>query len=183
MLSGGERVRLALCKIFNKRPNFLILDEPTNHMDIASKEALEEMLKNFEGTLLFVSHDRYFIKEISNSLLNFTENGVEFYGYGYQQYLEKQKTVKPVVNDALQKPKEKKAYTTPLKEKAKKEKAIKKCEEKIAKLEEELALIENELSKEENISNYVKLGELNTRQAEIEQELLIAMEEWENLFG
>ena len=183
MLSGGERVRLALCKIFNKRPNFLILDEPTNHMDIASKEALEEMLKNFEGTLLFVSHDRYFIKEISNSLLNFTENGVEFYGYGYQQYLEKQKTVKPVVNDALQKPKEKKAYTTPLKEKAKKEKAIKKCEEKIAKLEEELALIENELLKEENISNYVKLGELNTRQAEIEQELLIAMEEWENLFS
>ena len=183
MLSGGERVRLALCKIFKKRPNFLILDEPTNHMDIASKEALEEMLQNFEGTLLFVSHDRYFIKEISNSLLNFTENGVEFYGYGYQQYLEKQKTAKPVLNDALQKPKEKKTYTTPLKEKAKKEKAIKKCEEKIAKLEEELALIESELSKEENISNYVKLGELNTRQAEIEEELLITMEEWENLFG
>ncbi len=182
MLSGGERVRLALCKIFNKRPNFLILDEPTNHMDIASKEALEEMLQNYEGTLLFVSHDRYFIKQISNSLLNFTENGVEFYGLGYQQYLEKQKTVKPVavVND--EKPKEKKTYTTPLKEKARKEKAIKKCEEKIAKLEEELSLIEGELLKEENLTNYIKLGELNQKQAEIEEQLMTAMEEWESLF-
>ncbi len=182
MLSGGERVRLALCKIFKKRPNFLILDEPTNHMDIASKEALEEMLKNFEGTLLFVSHDRYFIKEISNSLLNFTENGVQFYGFGYQQYLDKQKTAKPVVAETLEKPKEKKTYTTPLKEKARREKAIKKCEEKIAKLEEELASIESELLIEENLTDYIKLGELNTRQEELQEELLITMEEWEGLF-
>lgn len=182
MLSGGERVRLALCKILNKRPNFLILDEPTNHMDIASKEALEEMLKNFEGTLLFVSHDRYFINKISSSLLHFGKDKVTLFPYGYSQYLSAPKTDN-VVEGTVSQPKEKKTYTTPLKEKAKKEKAIKKCEEKIAKLEEELALIENELSKEENISNYVKLGELNTRQAEIEQELLIAMEEWENLFG
>lgn len=182
MLSGGERVRLALCKIFKKRPNFLILDEPTNHMDIASKEALEEMLKNFEGTLLFVSHDRYFIKQISNSLLNFSGGEVEFYRFGYEEYLEKQKTAKPVVSEAAIKPKEKKNYTTPLKEKAKKEKAIKKCEEKISKLEEELALIENELLKEENLSDYVKLGELNLKQAEVEEELLLSMEEWESLF-
>ncbi|MBQ3548189.1 MAG: ABC-F type ribosomal protection protein [Clostridia bacterium] len=182
VLSGGERVRLALCKIFKKRPNFLILDEPTNHMDIASKEALEEMLKNFEGTLLFVSHDRYFIKQISNSLLNFSGGEVEFYRFGYEEYLEKQKTAKPVVSEAAIKPKEKKNYTTPLKEKAKKEKAIKKCEEKISKLEEELALIENELLKEENLSDYVKLGELNLKQAEVEEELLLSMEEWESLF-
>lgn len=181
MLSGGERVRLALCKIFKKRPNFLILDEPTNHMDIASKEALEEMLQNFQGTLLFVSHDRYFIKEISNSLLHFDKDKVTHFPYGYSQYLSSPKT-ENVPEVIASQPREKKTYTTPLKEKAKKEKAIKKCEEKIAKLEEELALIENELLKEENISDYVKLGELNTRQAEIEQELLIAMEEWENLF-
>lgn len=182
MLSGGERVRLALCKIFKKRPNFLILDEPTNHMDIASKEALEEMLQGFEGTLLFVSHDRYFIKQVSNSLLNFTENGVEFYGFGYEQYLEKQKTVKPASVIQNEKPKEKKAYTTPLKEKARKEKAIKQAESKIAKLEEELSIIENELLKPENLSDYVKLSELNIRQSEIEEELLIAMDEWETLF-
>lgn len=182
MLSGGERVRLALCKIFKKRPNFLILDEPTNHMDIASKEALEEMLKSFEGTLLFVSHDRYFVKEISNSLLNFSGGEVEFYRFGYEEYLEKQKTAKPVAVTQEEKPKEKKTYTTPLKEKAKREKAIKKCEEKIAKLEEELALIENELLKEENISDYIKLGELNQKQATLEEELMTAMEEWEALF-
>ncbi|MBO5357720.1 MAG: ABC-F family ATP-binding cassette domain-containing protein [Clostridia bacterium] len=182
MLSGGERVRLALCKIFKKRPNFLILDEPTNHMDIASKEALEEMLQGFEGTLLFVSHDRYFIKQVSNSLLSFSDGDVSFYKYGYGEYLEKQKTVKPVVAVSDEKPKEKKTYTTPLKEKARKEKAIKKCEEKIAKLEEELLIIENELLKEENISDYVKLSELNNRQAELEEELMLSMEEWELLF-
>ncbi len=182
MLSGGERVRLALCKIFKKRPNFLILDEPTNHMDIASKEALEEMLKNFEGTLLFVSHDRYFIKQISNSLLNFSGGEVEFYRFGYEEYLEKQKNIKPAVAVAEEKPKEKKTYTTPLKEKARKEKAIKKCEEKIAKLEEELGIIEAELLKEENLSDYIKLGELNQKQAELEEELMTTMEEWEALF-
>ncbi|MBO5090473.1 MAG: ABC-F family ATP-binding cassette domain-containing protein [Clostridia bacterium] len=182
MLSGGERVRLALCKIFKKRPNFLILDEPTNHMDIASKEALEEMLQNFEGTLLFVSHDRYFIKQVSNSLLSFGEGDVSFYKYGYGEYLEKQKTVKPVTVANEEKPREKKAYTTPLKEKARKEKAIKKCEEKIENLEKELASIEEELLKEENLSDYIKLSELNTRQAELQESLMLAMDEWEGLF-
>lgn len=91
MLSGGERVRLALCKIFKKRPNFLILDEPTNHMDIVGKETLEEMLAGFSGTVLFVSHDRYFIRKISNSLLSFENDGVKYYPYGYGQYLENKK--------------------------------------------------------------------------------------------
>lgn len=182
MISGGERVRLALCKIFKKRPNFLILDEPTNHMDIASKEALEEMLQNFEGTLLFVSHDRYFIKQVSNSLLSFSEGEVSFYKYGYGEYLEKQKTVKPTAVINEDKPKEKKSYTTPLKEKARKEKAIKKCEEKIENLEKELASIEEELLKEENLSDYIKLSELNARQAELQESLMLAMDEWEGLF-
>ena len=84
--------------------------------------------------------------------------------------------------ETFEKQKEKKTYTTPLKEKARKEKAIKKCEEKIAKLEEELSLIASELLKEENLSDYVKLGELNQKQAEFEEELTSAMEEWEALF-
>lgn len=182
MLSGGERVRLALCKIFKKRPNFLILDEPTNHMDIASKEALEEMLQNFEGTLLFVSHDRYFIKQVSNSLLSFEDGKVSFYRYGYGEYLEKQKNTKTSAVITEENRKEKKIYTTPLKEKARKEKAIKKCEEKIAFLEKELALIEGELSKEENLTDYIKLGELNSKQAELDEALVLAMNEWESLF-
>ncbi len=87
-LSGGEKVRLALCKMFMKRPNLLILDEPTNHMDLVGKEALEKMLQNFPGTVLFVSHDRYFIKEIATGVLDFEKERVEFYPYTYEEYLE-----------------------------------------------------------------------------------------------
>ncbi len=180
MLSGGERVRLALCKIFKKRPNFLILDEPTNHMDIASKEALEEMLVRFEGTVLFVSHDRYFISKISNSLIHFDKDKVTFFPYGYSQYLSAPKTVNTY--EKTDAPKEKKSYTTPLKEKSKKEKAIKKCEEKITALEAEISVIENELSKDEVITDYIKLTELNEKQALLQEELLNTMEEWESLF-
>ncbi len=178
MLSGGERVRLALCKIFKRRPNFLILDEPTNHMDIVGKETLEEILKQFEGTVLFVSHDRYFIREISNSLLSFENDGVKFYPYGYEQYLQKEKTVvKPKTEE---KPKEKKTYTTPLKEKAKREKAIKKAEQQIATLEEKIKQIETELSKPENISDYVKLSELQQEQIDLETKLDEVFSEWES---
>ncbi len=182
MLSGGERVRLALCKIFKKRPNFLILDEPTNHMDIASKEALEEMLLNFEGTVLFVSHDRYFISKISNSLVYFDKDKVTFFPYGYSQYLSSPKPEASVDKKAETTPKEKKTYTTPLKEKARKEKAIKKCEEKIAELEEKLAKVNDELLRDEVLSNYIKLSELNELQSAIQSELDEVMEEWETLF-
>ncbi len=87
-LSGGEKVRLSLAKLLKKRPNLLILDEPTNHMDIVGKEALETMLMNFEGTVLFVSHDRYFIQKIADSLLIFEKDKVNYYPFGYEKYLE-----------------------------------------------------------------------------------------------
>ncbi len=180
MLSGGERVRLALCKIFRRRPNFLILDEPTNHMDIVGKETLEEILKSFSGTVLFVSHDRYFIREISSSLLVFEKDGVDYYPYGYAQYLENQKTA--IVGEKTQKPKEKKSYTTPLKEKAKKERAIKKCEERIADLENKIEALQTELSKEDIMSDYLKLTEIQTELAMLEEQLILAMDEWEKLF-
>ena len=90
MLSGGERVRLALCKILKRRPNFLILDEPTNHMDIIGKETLESMLKDYNGTIIFVSHDRYFIKQVSTVLLVMDETKSQFYAYGYDEYMEKE---------------------------------------------------------------------------------------------
>lgn len=89
MLSGGEKVRLALAKIFRRLPNYLILDEPTNHMDIVGKESLETMLKAYAGSVLFVSHDRYFVKEVADCLLVFENGRVDFYPYGYSQYLEK----------------------------------------------------------------------------------------------
>ena len=91
-LSGGERVRLALCKMFQTRPNLLILDEPTNHMDIVGKEALEQMLRAFTGTVLFVSHDRYFIRQIATGILEFEEKKAVQYPYAYEDYLhEKEK--------------------------------------------------------------------------------------------
>ncbi len=83
MLSGGEKVRLALCKIMSKRPNFLILDEPTNHMDILSKEALGHMLKNYTGTVLFVSHDRYFIRQVADTVYTFEDGMVKCFSDGY----------------------------------------------------------------------------------------------------
>ncbi len=89
MLSGGEKVRLALAKLFQKKPNLLILDEPTNHMDIVGKEALETMLKQFDGTVLFVSHDRYFIKQVADALLIFKDGTTMYFPYGYGAYEEK----------------------------------------------------------------------------------------------
>ncbi len=89
MLSGGEKVRLALAKIFQSRPNLLILDEPTNHMDMLSKEALEEMLRKYTGTVIFVSHDRYFISKIATSVLEILPGEAKLYPFGYADYLEK----------------------------------------------------------------------------------------------
>jgi ATP-binding cassette subfamily F protein 3 len=88
-LSGGEKVRLSLAKILKKRPNLLIMDEPTNHMDIIGKETLEAMLMRYEGTVLFVSHDRYFVQKIADSLLVFETDRVNYYPFGYQEYTER----------------------------------------------------------------------------------------------
>lgn len=89
MLSGGEKVRLSLCKILKTRPNVLVLDEPTNHMDIVGKETLESMLKDYKGTLIFVSHDRYFVKKVATQLLVFEDGTTNLYQFGYEQYQEK----------------------------------------------------------------------------------------------
>lgn len=185
MLSGGERVRLALCKIFKKRPNFLILDEPTNHMDIVGKETLEEMLLNYSGTLLFVSHDRYFIKKISNSLLVFRNGETEFFPYGYNQYLEKADKPEVKEESTVQKPvsKGKKSFTTPAKEKSRYEKAIAAAEEKISLLEEKIGGLKEEISWDENASDYIKLSELQKEIDDAETELNVIMNEWERLNG
>ena len=183
MLSGGERVRLALCKIFRKRPNFLILDEPTNHMDIVGKETLEDMLLSYTGTLLFVSHDRYFIRKISDRLLSFENGGVTEYPYGYAQYIEMQSSEAKKVQEKKAEPakKTKKSFTTPAKERSRYERAIAKAEEKIALLEEKIGGVKQELSWEENASDYMKLSELQAEIDSLETELDTAMGEWEKL--
>lgn len=180
MLSGGERVRLALCKIFKSNPNFLILDEPTNHMDIIGKETLENILSGYDGTLLFVSHDRYFVKKLADKLLVFSDGQAQFYEYGFEQY-EKSAVSEAAPVENEKKPKEKKTYTTPAKEKAKRERAIKKAEETIAALEAEVEEINTALSLPENMSDYVLLAELQEKLCDRQALLDHAYSEWERL--
>ena len=183
MLSGGERVRLALCKIFKRKPNFLILDEPTNHMDILGKETLENMLADYEGTLLFVSHDRYFVKKVADHILSFEDGVTKWYEYGYDEYVNSRNTKSPLPSSDAQISKPKKTYTTPAKEKAKKERAIRKAEESISLLEGKLSELKAETEKPDVQSDYIRLTELQTEIDETEELLLNKMEEWETLLS
>ncbi len=180
MLSGGERVRLALCKIFKRKPNLLILDEPTNHMDILGKETLENMLADYEGTLLFVSHDRYFVKKVAHQILSFENGKTTLFKFGYDEYEEYLNRPKEAETEDVT-VKSKRNYTTPGKEKAKRERAIKKAEAQIASLEEKLELLSAEIQKEENFSDYIKLQELQAEIDETENSLLDALELLEEL--
>lgn len=169
-LSGGERVRLALCKMFKRRPNLLILDEPTNHMDIVGKETLENMLLEYSGTVIVVSHDRYFINKIANKLLVFSDNDAIFYPYGYTEYelIEREKAEKENQIE-IEKPEKKgqsgskKSFSTPLKDRGKKERRATKLEELIAKNEEQLALFNKELEDPKVYSDYVKVTEIQEK--------------------
>ena len=188
ILSGGEKVRLALCKILKRKPNFLILDEPTNHMDIIGKESLETMLKEFEGSVLFVSHDRYFIKQIAKSLLVFENGKVSYLPYGYEEYLERQKNenfsveqveiLKPKKEEIIQKGK---AVYEQNKERSRLEKKLQKLEIKISELESQIEQKNLELNSEENASSYSKLEEISKEIEYLEEQLLEVMTEWENI--
>ena len=183
VLSGGEKVRLCLCKILKKKPNFLILDEPTNHMDIVGKEALEEMLKNYPGTILCVSHDRYFIKEICDSLLVFEENDTRHYNFGYKEYEAMQKND----TETEKKPEETKVtankgkYYSAFKELSKVSKRIEKLEEEIALKEEEIAGLKTELLNDEIASDFLSLSNLTKEIEEKEAYLSGILATWEEL--
>ncbi len=182
MLSGGERVRLALCKLFRKSPNLLILDEPTNHMDIISKETLEDILLGYSGTLIFVSHDRYFVKKLADRLITFEKDGAKVWDFGYDEYVLRQPKEEEKTEQAKKtEKKEKKTYTTPLKEKQKRERALKKAEEKIAELEQKLDELKQEQQNPENLADYQKLSELQEQIDDYEMQLLEQMEIWESL--
>ena len=180
MLSGGEKVRLTLCKILKTGPNLLILDEPTNHMDIIGKESLENMLSEYKGTLIFVSHDRFFVKKLANKILAFDKNKTKFYDCNYEEYLEKKAQEVDVIEEKYEK-KEKKTYINPLKEKDKTERKIKKLEEEISKKEEMIQNLKMELTKEEVYSDYVKVGEIQDKIDELNVELEKCMQDWEVL--
>lgn len=186
VLSGGEKGRLQLCKILKKGPNLLLLDEPTNHMDILGKESLEEILKAYKGTLIFVSHDRYFVNKIADSLLIFEKGKVTYFDGNYEEYLRKKEENED--EDAIQdkkvdntvKEKTNNSYFTN-KEINKAQNKITKIEKEIEEKEEKIKNIQAEMLKEENSTNYIKLKELEENIQKINSEIELKMQEWEEL--
>jgi ATP-binding cassette subfamily F protein 3 len=186
VLSGGEKGRLQLCKILKKGPNLLLLDEPTNHMDILGKESLEEILKAYKGTLIFVSHDRYFVNKIADSLLIFEKGKATYFDGNYEEYLRKKEENED--EDAIQdkkvdntvKEKTNNSYFTN-KEINKAQNKITKIEKEIEEKEEKIKNIQAEMLKEENSTNYIKLKELEENIQKINSEIELKMQEWEEL--
>ena len=192
MLSGGEKARLKLCEIFKKEPNLLLLDEPTNHMDIVGKESLEQILKEYKGTLIFVSHDRYFVSKIANKILEFKKGKVTFFDGTYEEFQEwKEKNEEKI--DIYDSGNNKKENETVLQEKSsknqyllnkennKRKNRMEKIEKEIEQKEQEIKIIENEMKKEENATDYMKLAELQDKIQEIESKIEKKIEDWEKL--
>ncbi len=198
-LSGGERGRVSLAKLMLGNANFLILDEPTNHLDIASKEILEDALNSYEGTVLYVSHDRYFINRTAHRILDLTAHRFVNYIGNYDYYLEKrevQMAALPVESpsasasraDTIPAPASsepgKQDWKSQKEEQArlrKRENDLKKCEEKIALLEERCSAIDAEMSDPSVATQSVRLQELTSEQSDIRAQLEALYEEWETL--
>lgn len=187
-LSGGERGRVSLAKLMLSNANFLILDEPTNHLDITSKEILENALKNYTGTILYVSHDRYFINQTATRILDLSPNGITSYIGNYDYYIEQQlvstarseeKTT--VVKEETETKKDWKRSKEEQARERKRQNDIKKTETRIEELEQLLSSLEEELSLPENATNVAKLTEITTRQAAATEELEALYETWESL--
>ena len=174
-LSGGEIVRVSLCKILNSRPNVLILDEPTNHLDIINKNTIEKMLKEYNGTIIMVSHDRYLIKNVCTKLLVFNKDEVVLYNYGYDEYLEKRKVVKESeIIKKENKVSKKEVNINLIKE-------INKIEKVIDNKEKELAKLNKELLKEEVYMDISKAKAIQEKIEIITKEIEIKTKEWETL--
>ena len=188
-LSGGEKVRLTLCKLMLQRNNFLLLDEPTNHLDIDSKEMLELSLEDYEGTLFFISHDRYFIDKIATRILEVTPHGVVSYLGNYSDYIEKKRLINEqmasqqneMANSSTnsitdyQKQKEQRRLEQQRK------RQLEDIENKINAYEEELAYKKAELFQEEVYLDSQKSALVQSRIEELEELLLEAMDTWESL--
>ncbi|MCI8618370.1 MAG: ABC-F type ribosomal protection protein [Clostridia bacterium] len=183
VLSGGEKVRLQLCKILKKEPNLLLLDEPTNHMDIVGKESLENILKEYNGTLIFVSHDRYFVNKIADSILAFEPEGVIYFKGNYEEYIQYKNSQndKNIAEEKVIQTKKKNTNNQYLqnKEKLRRENKIKKLEAEIGQKETEIEELKDEMTKEDICTDYIKLKELQDAITSIEQEIEAKMLEWE----
>ncbi len=184
-LSGGEKGRVALCKIILSNSNLLILDEPTNHLDLFSKEILEDAIRRFEGTILYISHDRYFINNTANRVIELSKNGITNYMGNYDYYIEKKvpviETVEKLSNDesdnkkSWQSKKEQEAESRKIKNR------IRKIEQEMDKLEKEIAKLDEELLKDDVASDYEKAATFYDKKATAENKLFNLLEELEKI--
>lgn len=179
-LSGGEKVRLALCKILRKKPNILILDEPTNHMDIIGKETLERLLSNYTGTVLTVSHDRYFINRVCSRLIVFADGKIELFDGKYSDY-ESRKTANE--SDDIQgksvEVKKKEKPVSQSKEDARRAHRMSFLEEKMNVINEQISSLQEVMLGDESVyTNYVKIAEIEAQIAALKEKLAPMEEEW-----
>lgn len=182
-LSGGEKVRLALSKIFRRRPNFLILDEPTNHMDIIGKETLEKLLMDFSGTVIVVSHDRYLINRVAKSLIVFENGGVRYFDGTFDEYEEREKeTAEEVAKEKPEKTKKTggERYVES-KEEARRKHRVEFLKKKITALEEELSRVQAKLDDETVNTDYKKVMAVEEEIKTIEEKLDPLITEWTEL--
>ncbi|RIN49534.1 ABC transporter ATP-binding protein [Staphylococcus simulans] len=190
-LSGGEKARLQLALLMLERNNVLILDEPTNHLDIDSKEMLEQALQDFEGTLIFVSHDRYFINQLANKVFDMQPDGGTVYAGNYQYYLDKteEKAAIAAKNEAQQAAQISTEENTNSYENQKAqrrelrqlERQIENCEAEIEKFEEQIETIDHKLTQPEVFNDPEKAAQLAEEKDTIEHQLEQVMETWEEL--
>lgn len=191
VLSGGEKARLKLCEIFKKEPNLLLLDEPTNHMDIIGKESLETILKEYKGTLIFISHDRYFVNKVADKILEFKKGKVTFFDGTYEEFQEWKKDKQEENESKMEKTNiknngkaeqtnSKKEYLKN-KENTKRKNKMKKIEQEIQEKEDEVKIIKKEMEKEENLTDYIKLEELQRKIDKLNKEIEEKMMKWDEL--
>lgn len=171
-LSGGEKVRLLLVKLMLAHDNFLLLDEPTNHLDLKSKEALEESLQDYDGTMLFVSHDRYFISKLANALLVFDTNGIAYIEKSYDEYVEIEEQKEKEI-------KEEKSKTQSRERRVDYQKELKKIEKEINALEEQIKALEAKQFDEAYYNDYQKMNELHREIEKHSTRLNECLETWE----
>lgn len=179
-LSGGERAKVLLCKLMLSGANFLLLDEPTNHLDIASREALEQALREYDGTLFIISHDRYFINKLADKIYDLEQNGAKVYVGDYSYFIQKKKdTQKPQAEGKQEKPNDYKLERERRSAQNRLQGKIRRCEEVIAQLEEEIGSLEQLL--QEVATDYQRTMELSEQLSQKQAELDEKLEEWSGL--
>jgi len=182
-LSGGEKARVLLVKLMLNNTNFLMLDEPTNHLDIQSKEALEDTLLQYDGTMLVISHDRYFINKLAQKIYELTPIGAVLYEGNYDFYIE---NVKNIITETEEKEEKPNAYRQKKEEESEKRKIktrISRIEERIEQLEKEQQYLQNQLSDPQIAADYQKITEITDQIHVFETESRELFDEWEKLNG